>query len=111
MEPMPCWSCRMKMNLSCLALKSFFGPQRKSGRDTRLAAPVPTGFLPAHGPCRVSWAPGAGRERGAMAKMIPEDSGTEEPPHLTWRRTGPSEMIKIALDLSDGEQVGTDLKN
>lgn len=41
MEPMPCWPGRVKMNLSCLALKSLFGPQRKNGRDTRLAAPGP----------------------------------------------------------------------
>lgn len=95
-EPVPCWSCRLKMNLSYLALKSLFGPQGKSGRDPRLAAPGPTGFLPAHGLCPLSWAPETGRERGVMAKMIPGDLETEEPPRLTSRRTGPSEMVKIA---------------
>lgn len=89
MEPMPCLSYRVKMNLSCLALESLFGPQGKSRRDTRLAAPGPTGFLPAHSPCPPSWAPGTGRERGVMAKMIPGDSGDRgtSKPHLEEDRT------------------------
>lgn len=88
-EPVPCWSCRLKMNLSYLALKSLFGPQGKSGRDPRLAAPGPTGFLPAHGLCPLSWAPETGRERGVMAKMIPGDCGDRgtSTPHFEEDRT------------------------
>lgn len=84
MEPMPRLSCRVKVNFGCFALDSLFGPQGKTGRDTRLAAPGPTGSLPAHGPCPLSWALGMGSERRMVAKMIPGDSGDRgtSMPHL-----------------------------
>lgn len=113
-ESIPC-PRRLKMNHNCLASETPLGTPGKGRWETKLAAYGSSDFLPPQcpQPGPQSWAPGGGKEGGAVAKMIHMETLETRGiliPQLVEYGTPRNGQI-FPLIWSDGEPVCINLQN